>query len=350
MLKQKKWLVVFISFFIISICSSYTIVTISNEMIGISRVINYAGIVRGATQRLVKLEISNNQNDQLITHISDILNQLQSDELSNYNLKKIDDIDYQNSLAVLESIWQELILEIEQTRLLGYENTNIIEISEIHFENADNSVTLAEQFSDRTLDLYNFTKYILIITYTFLIISLLFIFQKLMFSKKEIKRIENVSHIDLQTGLPNRSKFYQKIESYGILNKNINYALIMFDLNNLKQTNDTFGHAVGDQLIQNFSNILKNISNEECFIARIGGDEFIVIYDNITNNKIQLFIDEIRISTEKFNLLKEDINISYAVGYALSDFKEDITLTSLLEMADINMYADKKKCKECTQK
>ncbi len=350
MLKQKKWLVVFISFFIISICSSYTIVTISNEMIGISRVINYAGIVRGATQRLVKLEISNNQNDQLITHISDILDQLQSDELSNYNLKKIDDIDYQNSLAVLESIWHELILEIEQTRLLGYENTNIIEISEIHFENADNSVTLAEQFSDRTLDLYNFTKYILIITYTFLIISLLFIFQKLMFSKKEIKRIENVSHIDLQTGLPNRSKFYQKNESYGILNKNINYALIMFDLNNLKQTNDTFGHAVGDQLIQNFSNILKNISNEECFIARIGGDEFIVIYDNITNNKIQLFIDEIRISTEKFNLLKEDINISYAVGYALSDFKEDITLTSLLEMADINMYADKKKCKECTQK
>ena len=53
---------------------------------------------------------------------------------------------------------------------------------------------------------------------------------------------------------------------------------IMFDLNNLKRANDTYGHAVGDQLITNFARLLRNAIPAKDFVGRYGGDEFITNY------------------------------------------------------------------------
>lgn len=81
-----------------------TMLVYINQLQGTARVINYAGIVRGATQRLVKLEISNNPNDALIERLDDILSGLKY-EKGSYKLVNLDDKDYQNNLDVQLEYW-----------------------------------------------------------------------------------------------------------------------------------------------------------------------------------------------------------------------------------------------------
>jgi diguanylate cyclase (GGDEF)-like protein len=61
---------------------------------------------------------------------------------------------------------------------------------------------------------------------------------------------------------------------------------IMFDLNNLKRANDTYGHAVGDQLITNFARLLRNAIPAKDFVGRYGGDEFIAIITQTTKKSL----------------------------------------------------------------
>ena len=341
MIRKYIWLLSIAAFFTTTIISAYVIMSISTEMIGSARVINYAGLVRGATQRLVKLEISDNPNDELIVYISDVLTQLQIDDMGTHELKKLHDEPFQDALVELEEVWHELLIEIDSTRAVGFENTNIIEVSESHFNMADEAVSLAERFSDGLLKTYTFTKYILMAATLFLIISLLLLAKKLKLLGKENKRIEQNSHIDLATGLPNKSKCIQKFESYGILSKDIQYGLIVFDLNNLKTTNDKLGHKTGDALIYNFADIIKTNLGTTGFAARYGGDEFIVVYDNVTQEEIEEYIHAVNEGSQRFNQINTKYEIAFAVGYSLSAYEENATLLSMFEKADRKMYKNK---------
>ena len=78
---------------------------------GTARVINYAGLVRGATQREVKLEITGNQNDELIKYLDDILNDLKYQN-GQYNLVDLQDKEYHDKLQILSDYWEELKKEI----------------------------------------------------------------------------------------------------------------------------------------------------------------------------------------------------------------------------------------------
>ena len=74
---------------------------------GTARVINYAGLVRGATQREVKLEIAGSENDELIEYLDDILSGLKYQD-GHYDLVKLHDKEYQNKLQVQIDYWDEI--------------------------------------------------------------------------------------------------------------------------------------------------------------------------------------------------------------------------------------------------
>lgn len=74
---------------------------------GTARVVNYTGLVRGATQRVVKLEIVGSPNDRLIENLDDILAGLQNGG-GKYELVQLDDVKYRNDLTELANYWQEL--------------------------------------------------------------------------------------------------------------------------------------------------------------------------------------------------------------------------------------------------
>ena len=88
---------------------------------GTARVINYAGMVRGATQREVKLEITENQNDELIKYLDDILSDLKYQN-GQYNLVDLKDKEYHDKLQILSDYWEELKKEIKAVREAGIAN------------------------------------------------------------------------------------------------------------------------------------------------------------------------------------------------------------------------------------
>ncbi len=119
----------------------------TEKLRGTARVINYTGLVRGATQREIKLEITGNPNDELIQNLDDILSGLRYED-GHYNLTRLDDKDYIKKLNTLCAYWKKLKVEIENVRLVGYENTDIVEMSETYFSLADEVVTAAENYSE----------------------------------------------------------------------------------------------------------------------------------------------------------------------------------------------------------
>ena len=119
-----------------------------NRLQGTARVINYAGLVRGATQREVKLEITGSQNDELIKYLDDILSGLKYQD-GNYDLIKLQDKEYQDKLQVQIDYWNKIKKEIEAVRSSGYENTDIVNMSETYFKLADDTVSAAENYSEK---------------------------------------------------------------------------------------------------------------------------------------------------------------------------------------------------------
>ena len=105
------------------------------------------GLVRGATQREVKLEITGNQKDELIKYLDDILSGLRYQE-GQYDLVKIHDKEYQDKLRIQSEYWEKLKTEIGEVRSKGYQNTDIVNMSEIYFEMADETVFAAENYSE----------------------------------------------------------------------------------------------------------------------------------------------------------------------------------------------------------
>ena len=115
---------------------------------GTARVINYTGLVRGATQREVKLEITGNPNDELINYLDGILEDLKYKD-GDYNLIKLDNNDYEKKLDTQTAFWILLKDEIYKVREYGYENTDIVNLSEEYFQLADQTVSAAEKYSER---------------------------------------------------------------------------------------------------------------------------------------------------------------------------------------------------------
>jgi|GEM_PF-53373 len=122
-------------------------------------------------------------------------------------------------------------------------------------------------------------------------------------------------------------------------------ACLMFDLNNLKNANDTLGHSAGDQLIASFARVLRNVIPAKDFVGRYGGDEFVVILYNITENTVNGLLTQLHNEVMQFNRGGNNIPISYAQGWAVSTDYTDCTLRTLFDKADHFMYTNKVRVK-----
>lgn len=330
--------------FIMDVVVLVSTIKTDHEIIKTSRVINYAGIVRGATQRLVKLEITNNPNDKLNYYVGDVLKELQTDDTLKYDLIKLDDEAYLKKLNELSAYWLTLKEEIYKIRSgSSYEQTNIVTISEEHFVVADEAVSLAEEYSEKLILRSITYKGILFVFVTLLIFAIIFLAFKLATVQKKQTTIVDETLFDNATNLFNKAKCEQVFEDFGILNIDEIYAVVMFDLHDLKITNDNYGHKLGDELILNFANILKKNVISNCFVARYGGDEFLVVFENTDEDQVLEFINRIKRSTVAFNTKEKDLKykLSFAVGHRVSKHEVDLTFDVLLNDARDLMIKNK---------
>ncbi len=149
---------------------------------------------------------------------------------------------------------------------------------------------------------------------------------------------------DPLTGINNRYSFDRVLdkELKGRLN-NKDKFIALIDLNKFKAINDNYGHFEGDEVLKIVANKLLKCVNTNDFIARIGGDEFVILGERENKREIEQLIDDIKNAINNYNeISNKDYKISLSIGYSkqneiLSKDKED-----MLKEADSKMYLDKK--------
>lgn len=173
--------------------------------------------------------------------------------------------------------------------------------------------------------------------------------------------LEQMAYMDELTGLGNRRMCEKKItelEEKEMSSDSV-YAIVSLDLNFLKHTNDTYGHKKGDELIKSFSDVLSNVFSLYGTVTRTGGDEFVVILDDITEEKVKSLLAQMLEQMEEKNKYASDVILSTAYGYAMkgeSPSKQekteeiklkvvDIGPRAVYRIADDRMYENKRKSK-----
>ncbi|MCR5793001.1 MAG: GGDEF domain-containing protein [Lachnospiraceae bacterium] len=161
----------------------------------------------------------------------------------------------------------------------------------------------------------------------------------------KIKEERHMAYTDALTGINNRAGCEQQLKQ---LEKEKEFALVFFDLNNLKQTNDLHGHKHGDYLIRESSRIIKSVFEPDGFCGRYGGDEFIagISADKHSHQAASDRMEEcIRKVNEKFKKHNEmpnvPVKISVSYGISISTPAKPLSAEEALRMADKKMYKAK---------
>jgi diguanylate cyclase (GGDEF)-like protein len=143
----------------------------------------------------------------------------------------------------------------------------------------------------------------------------------------------------------NRTKYEKVIQSYGEKIKE-NITVVSFDLNNLKKINDNEGHEAGDIYIKTFADSLKKIFEDNKYLGRIGGDEFVVILDERIN-EIEKHIKALNVLFEmKMKNMECKFEASFAYGLANTKNDNNNNIKELIELADGRMYNNKQEQKK----
>ena len=164
--------------------------------------------------------------------------------------------------------------------------------------------------------------------------------------KKAEEALETLSLKDDLTGLYNRRGFFilaeQGLKAAQRMGKEM--LLIFGDLDNLKGINDTFGHREGDQALVDTSEILKETFRESDIIARIGGDEFVVLAMNSPEASAEKLINRFKQVLKDHHFKAERPHkISMSLGIACFDPLNPCSTDALLAQADKFMYENKQK-------
>jgi len=162
--------------------------------------------------------------------------------------------------------------------------------------------------------------------------------------KQADERIHYLAHYDALTGLPNRSLFADRLQQSitAAKRKKNRVALLFIDLDKFKPVNDDLGHDIGDLLLKEVAQRMRNCVRDADTVSRIGGDEFVILLPNIDQEANAMLVAEKVLSAINlpFELDGHSINISSSIGVAVypEHGGEEKLLT---KNADTAMYAAK---------
>jgi len=173
-------------------------------------------------------------------------------------------------------------------------------------------------------------------------------FDKMMRDHEGEEALLTLSLIDELTGLFNRRRFFILADQYlkvAIRTKK-RLSLLFIDMDKLKWINDHHGHNEGDQALIDLANILKKSFRESDIIARIGGDEFVVLSE-ATDKSSEIFTTRLYENIKDYNAKgSRRFTLSVSVGATQFDPNHAISIDELLAKADASMYAQKRRKSE----
>lgn len=200
---------------------------------------------------------------------------------------------------------------------------------------------LADQEFAALMSAYPTVKFICVIMWAVLGISFLFIFLDFnMISnyKKDYSNLSEAVSTDTLSGLANRYGCDAIIEKY--LDKPLpgNIGCVMFDLSSIFEVNKQYGHIEGNKMIRDFSTILKITSAGVCFVGRNGGNKFMALFEDCSEEKIAAYLDRIEKKVEDHNNQPGHHTIQYKCGKAFDEGASVKTITELIALSNRRIY------------
>lgn len=156
--------------------------------------------------------------------------------------------------------------------------------------------------------------------------------------------VRHLANHDLLTGLPNRAQFLSRVDdALAKAGREECLALLYLDLDHFKEVNDTLGHPCGDELLREFADRLRRLTREGDTVARVGGDEFLVLLRKVTSREevegyCRAIVENAR---RPFTLEGNQVFVGVSVGVAISP-KDGRERVELARRADVALYHAKR--------
>ena len=227
------------------------------------------------------------------------------------NIKNFIETSQETGDAIFLKMAFDLLFEyyFESNDFIKYRKLDLMYISHLKkITNANNkffTLYLVENLENEYIStenkkLYRHISIILLVSLIILIISF-----------KRTQYLDKKTKIDALTNIGNRLAFNTKLKEL----KNKDYYMLLFDIDNFKRLNDTYGHDFGDEVLFTVGKILKTIENKEISIYRIGGEEFLIIFTSLNKNFCIDSCEYIRKSIENIKW-KNPVTVTISGGFS----------------------------------
>ncbi len=163
-------------------------------------------------------------------------------------------------------------------------------------------------------------------------------------TKARLDEMEKTADQDGMLPLLNRRAFVRELTRYIAFTGryNTSASLIYFDLNHLKKTNDTYGHAAGDAVLAHFADVLQSHVRESDCVGRLGGDEFGVLLSHANQDQALKKADQLAAAVDASPTQWDGNSIPVSFAYGAFELKAGDNPDSAMARADQAMYAQKK--------
>lgn len=155
-----------------------------------------------------------------------------------------------------------------------------------------------------------------------------------------LDQLRHFAETDELTRIFNRRAILEKLDSILASNEILGVYVALFDIDNFKSINDQGGHHSGDHILKETVNLTKKLLLEHSYLGRYGGDEFLIIFKNTTQQKCLDLVNTINITCQEY------LKISLSIG--LTSLTEYDSIHSILQRGDVGLYKSKEKGKAQT--
>ncbi|WP_268807890.1 histidine kinase N-terminal 7TM domain-containing diguanylate cyclase [Metasolibacillus fluoroglycofenilyticus] len=164
-------------------------------------------------------------------------------------------------------------------------------------------------------------------------------------------KLEQLAYYDELTQIYNRRAFFEKcMQLYTVAKEqNAPFTVMLMDVDYFKKVNDTYGHAIGDQVLAHVAQVCKSQLKDKELFARYGGEEFVLALPNYSVVEAEQLGNQIRQAIENTPLVKDDIVVATTISGGLAEAAKEIeeTLYQLLNAADKALYRAKHNGRNC---
>lgn len=148
---------------------------------------------------------------------------------------------------------------------------------------------------------------------------------------------------DMMTRLKQKHYFFAVIsDKMEALEASSNLSVLMFDIDNFKKVNDTYGHACGDLVLQQVANIIKTSIRNTDLAARYGGEEFVVMLSEADVDVSTMIAERVRSRVENMEIIYEDKSVKVTISIGIAQYLHDgESVKSLVNRSDVALYESK---------